>query len=198
MCVRTGLFFRVTTRSCLQLLAPPTKVLGLSVQATGLSMVHEHLAPQSLVAETTGMYVQMGSFPREHQGAPLPRLGACFGKNRCRDHGLPSCPVGTGVRSQATGLSMVHEHLAPRSLGAETTGLCILNSHPHPPLRRSPFPCLGKAGNLHRRLGALWGCMCKWVCFLGSTSHIRPLGAQTTESVPTMSECKQKGFSLGW
>ena len=52
---------------------------------------------------------------------------------------------------------MVHEHLAPQSLVAETTGLCILNSHPHPPLRRSPFPCLGKAGNLHRRLGALWG-----------------------------------------
>ena len=42
-----------------------------------------------LVAATTGMYVQMGSFPREHQGAPLPRLGACFGKNRCRDHGFP-------------------------------------------------------------------------------------------------------------
>ena len=56
----------------------------------------------------------------------------------------------------------------PHSIGAPTTGLCILNSHPHPPLRRSPFPCLGKAGKLHRRLGALWGCMCKWVCFLGA------------------------------
>ena len=30
----------------------------------------------------------------------LPRLGACFGKNRCRDHGLPSYPVGATLRGR--------------------------------------------------------------------------------------------------
>ena len=39
-----------------------------------------------------------------------------------RPRGYPQT-VGTGVRSQATGLSMVHEHLAPQSLGAGAMGL---------------------------------------------------------------------------
>ena len=69
---------------------------------------------------------------------------------------------------------MVHEHLAPRSLGAATTGLCILNSHPHPPLRRSPFPCLGKAGILHRRLGALWGWSVQTGLVSGQSGCLRP------------------------
>ena len=136
------------------------------------------------------MSVQTGLFSREHLEPTTPHRRdheiVCRGDPMWspahdqsalaspRDHGNCTNTVGTGVRSQATGLSMVHEHLAPRSLFAETTGLCILNSHPHPPLRRSPFPCLGKAGILHRRLGALWGWSVQTGLVSGQSGCLRP------------------------
>ena len=63
-----------------------------------------------------GLSVQTGSFPREHQGAPLPRLGACFGKNRCRDDGVSTVLVGEGLVSR-------YERLAPTSPRGTTYGV---------------------------------------------------------------------------
>ena len=116
-CVCERACFRVTTRSCLQLLTPPTKVLGLSVQTGLFFRTVEDACPYKACAEIV-----------------VVAIWGSFGENRRMNHGLvcanglvfPDSPVACDLTPVPTRLVQkswslpLGDRLA--KIGAPTTG----------------------------------------------------------------------------